>query len=121
MDIKTEKEKVYEVVRPYDEAVIVAHAAKAGGRRLLKEVEVITDDDYKFCYLVKRPTKDFLTAVREKKAGTEPDVSGIEKLMMGLVLEGDMQELDRDASIYSELLTKVGSLVKSASSDIKKI
>ena len=121
MENTTDTEKVYEVIRPFDESAIDAHAAKCGGRRLLKEIEVITDDDYKFCYLVKRPTKDFIGAVQAKTKATETDTPGIEKLMIGLVLEGDKQAYELDASIYTQLIKQIGGMLRSASSDIKKI
>ena len=117
--------KQYEIVRPFDEAQIEDHAAKCGGRRLLKVIEVTTDDDYQFHYLVKRPSRAVLTAIAEKKKGNgntaEMDVAAIEKLMLGLVLEGDRSALDNDGAISGQLLKKLGGLVSSATSEIKKI
>ena len=111
----------YEIVKPWGEPEVAEHAAKFGGRRLLKEVTVTTDDDYQFVYLVKRPSRNVLKAIAEKKKGENVDTNSIEKLMLGLVLEGDMETLENDGAVYGELLKQIGGLVKSARSDIKKI
>lgn len=113
--------KKYTVVKPWDDAIVEEHAGKVGGRRLLKEITVTTDDDFQFVYLVKRPSRNVLMAISEKKKGNDIDTGAVAKLMMGLVLEGDMSTVENDGAVYSELMKQLGQLVKTASSEIKKI
>jgi hemin uptake protein HemP len=41
--------------------------------------------------------------------------------MLGCVLEGDKEAYEHDGAIYSQLLTKVGELIKTAKGDLKKL
>ncbi len=107
----------YIVVKPWGEAEIEKHAAHCGGRRILQEITIVTDDDYQFAYLVRRPSRNVLRAIGDNK--DKP--SEVESLMMGLVLEGDKAAFEHDAAIASQLLKQIGGLLKTAKSDIKKL
>lgn len=120
-----EKEIEYTVIKTWDDSVKTAHAAKCGGERNLVEIDVITDDNYRFSYLVKRPTKTILQAIAEIEAKHESkkepkDKTNIQNLMLGCVLEGDKDAYDNDASIYTALMTRISQLVKQAKVDLKK-
>src|SRR5699024_5639438 len=101
------------------ETEITEHAAKVGGKRNLREVEVMTDDGYTFCYLIKKPSRPLMRAVTNKER--KKDTDGIEKLMMGCVLEGDCDAYEYDGAIYSSLITLIGQLINTAKASIKKI
>ena len=110
------------VIRPFTEEQIEAYAAKCGGRRNLREIEVATDDNEKFVYLVKRPSRALLQALaEEEQKGEKKSITTVQKLMLGCVLDGDKEAYEYDGAIYSELLKSIGSLVKSAKGDIKKL
>jgi hypothetical protein len=110
------------VVHPFGETEIEAHAAKCGGRRNLREIPITTDDNEQFVYLVKKPTRAVMQALAEEEnKGDKKNVTNIQKLMLGCVLEGDREAYEYDGAIYSQLLKSIGSLVKTAQSDIKKI
>lgn len=110
----------YEIVRPYDEIQITERAATNGGRRILKEIAIKTADKYCFVYLVRKPSRNHLKAIASKKKGDKPDEDAIEKLMMGLVLEGDKETIENDGAVYSALMLKLGGLVRGADGDIKE-
>ncbi|WP_417366894.1 hypothetical protein [Flavobacterium beibuense] len=119
IEVKDAENVNLEVVKPYNDEQIDAHAAKIGGRRFLKEIYVDTDDGYRYIYLVKRPSRSVIDAVAEK--GKKEDVNGITKLMFGCILEGDMKALDNDASIYQVLIQKISELSRNAKAELKKI
>lgn len=104
--------------KPYDEVKIDQHAAKVGGRRNLREIKIESDGDT-FCYLVKKPGKTVIQAIAE--AEKKGDITGMQKLMLGCVLEGDMEAVEYDGAIYSQLLKQVSALANMAKSDIKKL
>ncbi|QAA81411.1 hypothetical protein EI546_06560 [Aequorivita sp. H23M31] len=112
-------DKKLEVVRPFGDAEIEAHAAKVGGKRNLREVVVETDDGYAFHYLVKKPSRSVIQAVVQYEG--KKDVTAQQKVMLGCVLEGDKEAYENDGSIYGELVGKIGELTRSAKADIKKI
>ena len=119
-----DKETKYIEVKPYDETAITAHGAKCGGARNLVEVPVYTEDGYAFWYLVKRPSKSVLQAIAEEKekADKKNDASGItniQKLMIGCVLEGDMNAMENDGAIYTTLCKEIGRLATQAKSNLK--
>lgn len=110
------------IIRPFSDTEIEAHAAKCGGRRNLREIPITTDDNEQFVYLVKKPSRSVMQALAEEEnKGDNKNVTTIQKLMLGCVLEGDKEAYDYDGAIYSQLLKAVGSLVKTATSDVKKI
>lgn len=110
------------VNRPFGETEIEAHAAKCGGVRNLREIPITTDDNEQFVYLVKKPSRGVMQALAEEdNKGDKKNVTTIQKLMLGCVLEGDKDAYEHDGAIYSQLLKAIGSLVKTATSDVKKI
>lgn len=113
-----EDEKL-EIVRPYGESEIETHAGKSGGKRNLREITVTTDDGYQFVYLVKKPSRAVIQAVTE--AEHKKDLTSVQKLMLGCVLEGDKDAYEHDGAVYSSLLEQIGNLVNSVKSDIKKL
>lgn len=119
-EFKEEDYKDYNLIKPYGEDEINKHAGKCGGRRLLKQIPVTTDDGFCFVYLVKKPTRHIIKAIASKKKGKEPDEDAIETLMRGLVLEGDMNALDNDGAIYSALMPALSKLVNGAKVSIKE-
>lgn len=110
------------VIKPFTEEQIETHAAKCGGRRNLREIVVLTDSDEQFVYLVKKPSRALLQALAEEdQKGEKKSITTVQKLMLGCVLEGDKEAYEYDGAIYTELLKAIGSLVKSAKGDIKKL
>lgn len=123
-NIEVEAEQVIPptVIRPFTEEQIEAHAAKCGGRRNLREIPITTDSNEQFVYLVKKPSRAVMQALaEEEQKGDKKNVTTVQKLMLGCVLEGDKDAYEYDGAIYSQLLKSIGSLVKTAQSDIKKI
>lgn len=112
-----------EVIRPFTDADIENHAGKVGGRRNLREISIDTDGgDYQFHYLVKKPSRGVLEAIASEEAKKNGvNVSTIQKLMLGCVLEGDAEAYEYDGGLYSELLRQIGNLIKETKGDIKKI
>jgi hemin uptake protein HemP len=112
-----------QVIKPYDNDAIEAHAAKSGGKRNLREISIVSDDgEYEFLYLVKKPSRAVLEAIAAEEAKKEKmNTNNITKLMLGCVLEGDKEAYEHDGAIYSQLLTKVGELIKTAKGDLKKL
>lgn len=113
-----EKQSDLKIVKPWEEAQKEAHAGRVGGLRNLKEIEVDTDDGYRFIYLVKRPTKNVMMAIAESEQ--KNDITGIQKLMLGCVLEGDKDAYENDGAIYMQLMERLGELGVNAKSRIKK-
>jgi hypothetical protein len=107
------------IIKPYTESHIDEHAGKVGGRRNLREVIIHTDDDCSFHYLIKKPSKGVLQAVADYEA--KKDIAGIQKVMMGCVLEGDKEAIEHDGAIYTDLLSKISELINSTKSEIKKL
>lgn len=104
--------------KPYNESDIENHSGKVGGRKNLREISVVVDDE-EYCYLVKKPGRkevQAITAATEKK-----DLNQVQKLTLGCVLEGDREAYENDAAIYLQLMQQIGSLVKAANSSIKKL
>ncbi|GIZ09983.1 hypothetical protein [Flavobacterium sp. UMI-01] len=122
MEVQAEQVIPPTVIRPYSDTEIEAHAAKCGGKRNLREIPITTDNNEQFVYLVKKPTRNVMQALAEEEnKGEKKNVTTIQKLMLGCVLEGDKDAYEYDGAIYSQLLKSIGSLVKTAQSDIKKI
>lgn len=115
-------EKQATVIKPYTQTEIDTHAAKSGGLRNLRELCVKADDgEYEFWYLVKKPSKAVLEAIASEEAKKDKNVSNIQKIMLGCVLEGDKEAYEHDGAIYGELLKFIGQLVHTAKGDLKKL
>lgn len=107
------------IVKPYTEAEINAHAAKVGGKQNLREIVISTEDDLEFHFLVKKPSRAAMQAVANYEA--KKDIEGIQKIMMGCVLEGDKDAIEHDGAIYAALLEKISDLIHETKSIIKKL
>ncbi len=112
------------VVKTYTDETVESHAGKCGGLRNLREIPIYTDDNYEFWYLVKKPSKNVLQAIAyEKEKGDKKNdpntINEIQKIMMGCVLEGDIQAFENDGSIYVALCKEIGKLATTASSTLK--
>ena len=116
-------EKPKEVIKPYTEEQINAHAAKCGGRRNLREIPVLADEgEYEFWYLVKKPSRSVLRAIAaEEKKKEKADTDAIQNLMLACVLEGDKEAYEYDGAIYTQLLKKTGELITQAKGELKKL
>lgn len=121
--MKTKEEKKPTVVKPYSDEVIETHAGKCGGRRNLREISISVDDgDYEFHYLVKKPSRAVLEAVASEEAKKDrANLSTIQKLMIGCVLEGDKEALEHDGALYSQLIKQIGELVTQSRGNLKKL
>jgi|GEM_PF-713973 len=110
------------VLRPYTDEQVEEHAAKSGGRRNLREIAIDTDDGYQFVYLVKKPSKNLMQAIAaEESKKDKANVTTLQNLMLGCVLEGDKDVYENDGAVYMQLVKNIGSLVKTAHGDLKKI
>lgn len=110
------------IIRPFTEEQIDAHAAKCGGRRNLREIPITTDSNEQFVYLVKKPSRAVMQALAEEgEKGDKKNITTIQKLMLGCVLEGDKEAYEYDGAIYTKLLKGIGGLVNTAKEEVKKI
>lgn len=105
------------VIKPYTDVQVTEHEAKVGGKRNLKEIIIKDDEGVEYCYLVKRPTRAIVQASAE--AMQKNDLKAQHKLTMGCVLEGDMEVIEQDGVMFSELLARIQLIGKSITSEIK--
>lgn len=112
-----------EIIKTYGEAEIETHAGKVGGRRNLREITIETDGGmYQFHYLVKKPSRAVLEAIASEEAKKNgPNVSTIQKLMLGCVLEGDKEAYENDGGLYTQLIKQIGNLITESKGAIKKL
>lgn len=117
-----EKKKA-QIVRPYTDDAIETHAGKYGGRRNLREITITVDDgDYEFHYLVKKPSRALMEAIASEEAKKDrANLSTVQKLMIGCVLEGDKEAFEYDGALYGQLIKSIGELVTQAKGDLKKL
>jgi hypothetical protein len=106
-------------IRPYDDVKINEHAAKVGGFRNLREIVLETEDNEEFYYLVKKPSRAVMQAVAQYE--NKKDIDGVQKLMLGCVLEGDKEAYEFDGSLYAKLLEKISELLNDTKGTIKKL
>lgn len=105
------------VFKTYTDVQVNEHEAKVGGKRNLKEIIVKDDEGSEYYYLVKRPTRAIVQASAE--AMQKNDLKAQHKLTMGCVLEGDMEIIEQDGVMFSELLARIQLIGKSVTSEIK--
>lgn len=105
--------------RPYDDVKINEHAAKVGGTRNLREIVLETEDNEEFYYLVKKPSRAVMQAVAQYE--NKKDIDGVQKLMLGCVLEGDKEAYEFDGSLYAKLLENISELLNDTKGTIKKL
>ena len=85
----------------------------------LKIVEIYPEEDSAepLKYLVKKPSKALVYLL----SSNEGDVQASSDAMIAnCVLAGDMDVLEQDASIFTELTSRIGDLMKGARSELKK-
>lgn len=111
------EEKKEIIVKPYTAEVVAEHEAKVGGKRNLKEVIITDDEGVKYYYLVKRPSRNVVQASAE--AMQKKDIKAQHKLALGCVLEGDMDVIEQDGVMFSELLGRVQMIGSGVTSEIK--
>lgn len=105
------------VIRPYTPEVVAEHEAKVGGKRNLKEVIITDDEGVQHCYLVKRPNRSVVQASAE--AMNKKDLKAQHKLALGCVLEGDMNIIEQDGVMFSELVARIQLIGSKVTSEIK--
>lgn len=108
-----------QVIRPYGDTEIENHAAKVGGRRNLREISIVTDDNLEYCFLVKKPGRNVIQAIAD--AEQKKDINTQQKIILGCVLEGDREAIEHDGAIYGELIKSIGKLLESAKGNVKKL
>lgn len=105
--------------RNYTGDTILEHAAKFGGKRNLREIIITDDDGVQTAYLVRKPSRSVVQAITA--AGQKQDVNKATKLLIGCVLEGDMELLENDGSVFVDLAQRIGELMEQTKSEIKKL
>lgn len=111
------KTPITKTVKSYSDADVLEHEAKVGGKRNLKEVIIDDSEGTEYYYLVKRPTRAIVQASAE--AMQKGDLKAQHKLTMGCVLAGDMEVIEQDGVMFSELLARIQLIGKGITSEIK--
>jgi len=98
-------------------------AAKAKyGANCLKILEVFPDEDAEkpVEFLIKKPSPAlvYLLSSKEMENNIEKSSSA---MVSNCVIAGDSDLLNNDASVFTEIVEKIGSLTKSARSSLKKV
>lgn len=106
------------IVKPYSEVEINAHAAKVGGKQNLREIE-ISVDEVQYTFLAKIPSRAVIQAISQ--ANHKNDINAAAKLLIGCVLEGDMEVVENNGAVYMALVEQMTSLIGSAKANIKKL
>jgi hypothetical protein len=117
METKEKAMPEVKIIKTYTDTQVLDHEAKVGGKRNLKEVIITDDEGTQYYYLVKRPTRSVVQASAE--AMQKSDLKAQHKLTMGCVLEGDMEVIEQDGVMFSELLARVQMIGNSITSEIK--
>lgn len=112
-----EAQKKY--VKPFTDFDIAAHEAKVGGKRNLRLIEIQDDEDTVFVYLVKRPTRSVIQAMTT--AGAKNNTDGVAKILLGCILEGDLEVIENDGSMYLAMIENITTLVGGVKGEIKKL
>ena len=71
-------------------------------------------------YLVKKPSKALVYLLSSKEYEGDVQASS-DAMIANCVLAGDMDVLEQDASIFTELTSRIGDLMKGARSELKKV
>lgn len=107
------------VVKKHSDADVIEAAAKVGGKQNLRVVTIATEDGIDYEYLVKKPSRNVLSAIA--KYEEKKDTTSIEKMMIGCILFGDADAYEHDGAVYKELMTEIGKLVQTAKGSTKKL
>ena len=106
-------------MKKYTEKDILEHEAKVGGKSNLREIVVIDEDDNEHFFLVKRPTRSVIQAITA--ANAKNDINQASKILLGCVLEGDLEAVENNGAIYLALVEKITTLIGGVKSEIKKL
>lgn len=107
------------IIKPFTDEAVTVHAAKVGGKRNLRIIEIPDDDNNVFVYLVKRPTRTVIQAMTA--AGAKNNTDGVAKILLGCILEGDLEAIENDGSMYLAMIENITTLVGGAKGEIKKL
>lgn len=92
------------------------------GAKCLKVLEVFPDEDSEnpSLFLIKKPSPAlvYLLSSKEMENNIEKSSSA---MIANCVIAGDVELLNNDASVFTEIVEKIGSLTKSARSSLKKV
>jgi hypothetical protein len=117
MSEKTETKEI--IVKPYTAEAVAEHEGKVGGKSNLREIIVTDDEGYDFYYLVKRPTRSVIQAITASNG--KNDINGASKILLGCVLEGDMNAIENNGAMYLALVENITTLISGVKSEIKKL
>ena len=102
-------------------------AAKAKyGAKCLKIIEVYVDgseedpDEVPVSFLLKKPSPSLVYLLSSKEFENQIEKSS-SAMISNCVLAGDSELLNSDASVFTELVERIGSLTKSARSKLKNV
>lgn len=87
----------------------------------LKIIEIFPDEDAEeqLKYIVKKPSKQLVYLLSSKEYDNNVEASS-DAMIANCVLAGDMDVLESDAAVFTELVSQIGALMKSARSQLKK-
>lgn len=105
----------------FSEEIVQASKAKYGAK-CLKILEVFPDEDTEepSLFLIKKPSPSLVYLLSSKEFENNVEKSS-NAMISNCVLAGDEDLLNNDASVFTELVEKIGSLTKSARSNLKKV
>ena len=88
----------------------------------LRIIEIYPEEDSvePLKYLVKKPSKALVYLLSSKEYEGDVQASS-DAMIANCVLAGDMDVLEQDASIFTELTSRIGDLMKGARSELKKV
>lgn len=98
-------------------------AAKARyGSKCLKILEVFPDEDSEkpVEFLIKKPSPSLVYLLSSKEFENNIEKSS-NAMITNCVLAGDAELLENDASVFTEIVERIGSLTKTATSKLKKV
>ena len=87
----------------------------------LKIVEIYPDEEAvkPYQFLIKKPSKALVYMLSSKEFEGNIEKSS-NAMVTNCVLAGDLSVLEDDASLFTELVTSIGNLMKGARSELKK-
>ena len=101
----------------FSEEQVNALKAKHGKR--LRYLKVTTDDGVSE-FIIKKPNRSVSMAVRD--ALEKKDEEGASEVMIkNCVIDGDLQDMEDDAEVFTQVTTYIGGLVNKAEVEAKKL
>ena len=88
----------------------------------LRIIEIYPEEDSAepLKYLVKKPSKALVYLLSSKEYENDIQASS-DAMIANCVLAGNLDILEQDASIFTELTSRIGDLMKGARSELKKV